>query len=81
VATGDIRTTKWVDRWANTAESNTRASSTASTKAEVQASRRRLAMERGVEYLVHRVDGTIGERNTYPRSRDPGGLGDDVAPP
>jgi len=30
-----------------------------------------MATERGVEHIIHREDGTIGERNTYPRSRDP----------
>ena len=30
-----------------------------------------MAIDRGVEHIVPNADGTIGERNTYPRSRDP----------
>jgi hypothetical protein len=30
-----------------------------------------MARDRGVEHLIHNKDGRIGERNTYPRSRDP----------
>ena len=44
---------------------------TASIKAEAQAEGREMAIERGVEHVVHNQDGQIGERNTYPRSRDP----------
>lgn len=68
---GDIHTTKHDDSWVNKAEGNQRASNTAPTKAEAQAKGREMAIERGVEHIVHRKDGTIGERNTYPRARDP----------
>lgn len=30
-----------------------------------------MAIEREVEHVVHKQNGQIGERNTYPRSRDP----------
>jgi hypothetical protein len=30
-----------------------------------------MAVDRGVEHFIHNRDGQIGERNTYPRSRDP----------
>ncbi|WP_231974170.1 DUF2188 domain-containing protein [Pseudonocardia sp. HH130630-07] len=30
-----------------------------------------MAIKRGVEHIIHNQDGKIGERNTYPRSRDP----------
>ena len=43
---------------------------TADTKAEAQATGRQMAIDRGVEHVVKKMDGTIGERNTYPRSRD-----------
>jgi hypothetical protein len=39
-------------------------------KAEAQAAGRQMAMDRGVEHVIKKLDGTIGERNTYPRSRD-----------
>jgi hypothetical protein len=29
-----------------------------------------MAIQRGSEHVIHRQDGTIGERNIYPRSRD-----------
>ena len=73
MATGDIHTSKNGDRWANKAEGNQRATNSASTKAEAQASGREMAIDRGVEHVIHKQDGTIGERNTYPRSRDPRG--------
>lgn len=68
---GDIHTVKHDDGWANRAEGNERVSNTAPTKAEAQAKGRDMAIERGVEHIIHREDSTIGERNTYPRSRDP----------
>lgn len=71
MAKGDIHTVKHGDGWANRVEGNERVSNTAKTKAEAQQTGRQTARDRGVEHLVHRVDGTIGERNTYPRSRDP----------
>lgn len=71
VSEGDIHTSKHGDGWANKAEGNERVSNTAPTKAEAQAKGREMATERGVEHVIHREDGTIGERNTYPRSRDP----------
>jgi hypothetical protein len=30
-----------------------------------------MAKDRGVEHFIRNLDGKIGERNTYPRSRDP----------
>lgn len=71
MAKGDIHTSKQGDRWINKAEGNQRASSSAPTKAEAQADGRKMAIDRGVEHIVHKEDGQIGERNTYPRSRDP----------
>ncbi|WP_255511080.1 DUF2188 domain-containing protein [Micromonospora sp. WP24] len=48
-----------------------RASSTHDTKAEAAAAGRDTAVERGTEHVIKKQDGTIGEKNTYPRSRDP----------
>ncbi|GGK10954.1 hypothetical protein GCM10010123_46130 [Pilimelia anulata] len=64
---GDIHTSHEHGRGVNRAEGNDRATNTADTKAEAVAAGRELAIDRGVEHQ----DGTIGERNTYPRSRDP----------
>ncbi len=68
---GDVHTVKHTDGWANRVEGDQNVSNTASTKAEAQATGRAMAVERGVEHVIHNQDGTIGERNTYPRSRDP----------
>jgi hypothetical protein len=71
MAQGDVHTVKHGDGWANKVEGNKQASNTAPTKAEAQSAGRDMAIKRGSEHVVHRRDGTIGERNTYPRSRDP----------
>jgi len=71
MAEGDIHTVPHGDGWANRPEGNERVSNTAPTKEQAQAGGREMAIARGVEHLIHRADGTIGERNTYPRSRDP----------
>lgn len=71
MAEGDIHTSKQGDRWVNKPEGNQRASNSATTKAEAQAEGRRMAIGRGVEHVVHKENGQIAERNTYPRSRDP----------
>ena len=71
MATGDIHTSKQGEKWVNKAEGNQRASNAHDTKAEAQAAGKDMAIDRGVEHYVHKQDGTIGERNTYPRSRDP----------
>jgi hypothetical protein len=71
MADGDIHTSKQGDKWVNKAEGNQRASNSAPTKAEAQKIGRDMAKERGVEHIIHNQDGRIGERNTYPRSRDP----------
>ncbi len=67
---GDVHTVKHGDGWANRIEGDRRVSNAASTKAEAQAKGRTMAIERGVEHVIHKEDGQIGARNTYPRSRD-----------
>lgn len=57
--------------WKNKVEGGRQASNTGGTKAERQSVGRDMALERGVEYVIHNRDGTISEQNTYPRSRDP----------
>ena len=71
MADGDIHTVKHGNGWANRAEGNERVSNTAPTKEQAQAAGRDMAIDRGVEHLIHNQDGTISARNTYPRSRDP----------
>lgn len=71
MATGDVHTVYEDGVWKNKVEGGQRASNAGGTKAERQAFGRDMAVERGVEHVVHNQDGTIGARNTYPRSRDP----------
>lgn len=68
---GDIHTVPHGDGWANRVAGNARVSNTAPTKAEAQARGREMAIDRGVEHLIHNADGDIAKRNSYPRSRDP----------
>ncbi|NEE01155.1 DUF2188 domain-containing protein [Phytoactinopolyspora halotolerans] len=67
----DIHTVPHGDGWANIVEGGKRPISTAARKAEAREQGREEAKKRGVEHFIHKRDGTIGERNTYPRSRDP----------
>lgn len=71
MAEGDIHTVKTETGWANKVEGGSRASNVSDTKAEAQARGREMAIDRGVEHYIHNLDGQIGGRNTYPRSRDP----------
>ncbi|MFC4019063.1 DUF2188 domain-containing protein [Micromonospora sp. GCM10011542] len=68
---GDIDTYHEDGQWKNRPEGNDRASSTHDTKADAQDRGREMAADRGVEHVVKKQDGKIGEKNTYPRSRDP----------
>lgn len=71
MAKGDVETYFEDGRWKNRVQGNQRASNSAPTKAEAQAKGRSMAKDRGVEHFIKKQDGTIGERNTYPRTRDP----------
>lgn len=70
MATGDIETYFEDGVWKNRPQGNQRASNTHGTKAEAQAAGRDMAIDRGVEHVIKKLDGTIGEKNTYPRRRD-----------
>jgi hypothetical protein len=65
MAKGDIHTVHRDGRWFNEVEGGERASNSASTKAEAVATGRQMARDRRVEHLIHNLDGTIGERNSY----------------
>ncbi len=69
---GDIHTMWDGEKWVNKVEGGQRPSNSAPLKTDAEASGRQMAIERGVEHVVHRQDdNTIQRRNTYPRSRDP----------
>ena len=59
------------DGWANRREDAKRASSTHATKAEAQATGRTAAKQDGVERLIHKRDGTMGDRNSYGNDPNP----------
>ncbi|WP_319459573.1 DUF2188 domain-containing protein [Micromonospora sp. RTP1Z1] len=71
MAKGDIETYYEDGQWKNRPEGNQRASTVHDTKAEAEAAGRQTASERDVEHVIKKQDGAIGEKNTYPRSRDP----------
>jgi hypothetical protein len=64
---GDIETYNQDGVWKNRVEGGQKASNTAETKAEAQAAGHQMAIDRGVEHVIKKLDGTIGERSTYPR--------------
>ncbi|MGI8702692.1 MAG: DUF2188 domain-containing protein [Nocardioidaceae bacterium] len=61
----NVHTVPTNDGWANRREGGKSASSTHDTKAEAQAAGRAAAKKDGVEHLIHKKDGTIGDRNSY----------------
>ncbi|RRD48011.1 DUF2188 domain-containing protein [Tessaracoccus sp. OH4464_COT-324] len=71
MAKGDIRTYYENNSWKNKVEGNQQASSTHATKAEASAVGREMARERGAEHSICRMDGTIGEKNSYGRDANP----------
>ena len=71
MAKGDIRAYHEGDSWKNKVEGKQRASSTHATRAEAQAAGRDMARARGVEHSISRLDGTIGEKNSYGPDENP----------
>lgn len=70
MASGDVDTYYEDGKWKNKIEGNTRASSVHDRKADAQTAGREMAIDRGVEHVIKKMDGTVGSKNTYPRSRD-----------
>lgn len=60
-----VHTVPHGDGWANRGEGSDRVSKTFDSKVEAQAAGRRTAQNDKTEHLVHKKDGTIGERNSY----------------
>ncbi len=61
----NVHTVPHNDGWANRREGSERVSNTAPTKDAAERQGRDMARRDGVEHLIHRRDGTIGERNSY----------------
>ncbi|WP_346231615.1 DUF2188 domain-containing protein [Parafrigoribacterium mesophilum] len=62
---GDISTYRENGEWKSKVEGSTRAAHVGGNKAEQQAVGRQMAAERKVEHNIRRMDGTIGEKNSY----------------
>lgn len=56
---------RWTVRWGRGDRQDHPRPSTHETKAEAQAAGRQAAKKDGVEHLIHKKDGSIGERNSY----------------
>lgn len=62
---GDIETYHEDGQWKNRVQGSSRAANTHSTKADAQAKGREMAQDRKVEHHIKKLDGTIGQRNSY----------------
>lgn len=60
-----VHTVPHGDGWGNRREGAERVSKTFRTKAEAQAAGRATAERDKTEHLIHKKDGTIGDRNSY----------------
>lgn len=60
-----VHTVPHDDGWANRREGADRVSKKFGTKAEAAAAGRGTAQRDNTEHLIHKKDGTIGERNSY----------------
>lgn len=67
----NLHTVPTPDGWANRREGGDRASSTHPTKAEATAAGRVAAAKDRVEHVIHKKDGSIGERNSYGKDPHP----------
>lgn len=71
MAKGDVSTYNEDGSWKSKVEGNQRASSVGGTKAEQQAQGRQMAQDRGVEHTVRKLNGQIGEKNSYGKDPNP----------
>jgi len=71
MAQGDISTYNEDGAWNSKVEGSARAAHTGGTKAEQTAVGRKMAQEREVEHTISKLDGTIGEKNSYGNDPNP----------
>lgn len=71
MATGDIRTYSDDGVWKSKVEGSTRAAHVGGTKAEQQAVGREMAIDRKVEHVITKLDGTVGGKNSYGNDANP----------
>jgi Uncharacterized protein conserved in bacteria (DUF2188) len=62
---GDIKTYHDQGQWKNRIEGESGDGDAYESRDEAIAKGRQLAMDRRVEHIIRRLDGTFGERNTY----------------
>ena len=60
-----VHTVPHGDGWATKREGSDRVSKTFDTKKEAQDAGRNTAKREGTEHFIHKLDGTIGEKNSY----------------
>lgn len=65
MAEGDITTYNEGGVWKSKVDGSSRAAHAGGTKAEQQAIGKQMAQARGVEHTIKKLDGTIGEKNSY----------------
>lgn len=65
MAKGDVSTYNEDNVWKSKIEGSTRAAHAGGTKAEQATIGRQMAKDRGVEHAIRKLDGTIGEKNSY----------------
>jgi ketosteroid isomerase-like protein len=53
------------DNWRNVSEGASKPSKVFETKYEAKAAGRQIAINNGVEHIIHNEDGKIAERNSY----------------
>ncbi|UOW00831.1 DUF2188 domain-containing protein [Agrococcus sp. SCSIO52902] len=71
MAKGDITTYNEGGTWKSKVEGSSRAAHSGGTKAEQEKIGRQMAKDRGVEHTVKKLDGTIGEKNSYGNDPNP----------
>jgi hypothetical protein len=71
MATGDVSTYNEDGVWKSKVEGSSRAAHAGGTKAEQQAIGRQMAKDRSVEHAIRKMDGTIGEKNSYGNDSHP----------
>lgn len=60
-----VHTVPHGDGWANRREGSDKVSKTFDTKRQAQAAGRDTAQREQTEHVIHKQDGTIGEKNSY----------------
>jgi len=71
IAKRDVSTYNEDGVWKSKVEGSARAAHTGGTKAEQAAVGKKMAQDRKVEHTIKKLDGTIGEKNSYGNDANP----------